>query len=84
MLLSFPGLLQPLRWSFTLAQGIAPSAFVVEVAPQSSLPSAVGAVEFTAGEQPMRFERCVLDRASLRRTRSGAVVAVTLLDRRWR
>lgn len=85
MLLSFPGLLRPVRWSFTLAQGIAPSACVVEVAPQSSLPSAVGAMEFTtSGGQAVRFERCVLDRASLRRTRAGAVVAVTLLDRRWR
>jgi len=84
MQISFPGLMQPVRWSFTLSPGITPSAIVIEVAPQGALPSAVGTVEFVAGGELVRLERCALDRAALRRTRRGSVIAVTLLDRRWR
>jgi len=82
-LLSFPGLDQVRSWSFTLSHGITPDVAHVEIAPQFGVPAEIGTMVISFGGVELDFPGCVLDSAQVRRDRSGMVVHLAILDRRW-
>src|SRR5579871_3314191 len=82
-LLSFPGIDLVRSWSFTLSHGITPGVAHVEIAPQSDVPAEIGTMTISFGDVELDFPGCVLDSAQVRRDRSGMVVHLAILDRRW-
>ena len=82
-LLTFPGLQQIISWSYTLSHGITPGVAHVEIAPQFGLPAEIGMMIISFGDLALEFPGCVLDNAHVRRDRSGMVVHLAILDRRW-
>lgn len=82
-LLTFPGLDQVLSWSYTLSHGITPGVALVDIAPQFGLPAEIGTMAITFDAVELEFPGCVLDNAHVRRDRSGMVVSLAILDRRW-
>ncbi|MGQ0633043.1 MAG: hypothetical protein ACT4QC_00380 [Planctomycetaceae bacterium] len=83
-LFRFPGIQQVLRWSFTLSHGTSPSVATVEIAPQAGAPADVGTLQVLFGAVRIQFPECVVDHALVRRSPTGMVVGLTLLDRRWK
>lgn len=84
MPLSYPGLANIVRWTFTHSHGITPSLCRVDVVPQVQLPQVVGDLNLTWGAASWTFAGCVVDRASVRRSNAGTIVGLTLFDRRWK
>ncbi len=82
-LLSFPGVDLVRSWSFTLSHGITPGVAHVEIAPQFDIPAEIGTMTISFGDIELDFPGCVLDSALVRRDRSGMVVHLAILDRRW-
>ncbi len=81
--LSFPGVAQVISWSYTLSHGISPGVAQVEIAPQFGVPAEIGTMTISFGDVALVFPACVLDSANVRRDRSGMVVSLAILDRRW-
>jgi hypothetical protein len=82
-LLSFPGVSLVRSWSFTLSRGVTPSVALVEIAPQYDLPAEIGALVIEFDGVTLEFPDCALDSATVRRDRSGMIVSLAILDRRW-
>lgn len=86
-LMTFPGIAQIERGSFTLLQGITPSIATLEIEPQD--PSTIplnGDLTITflpLLKTPIVLYNCRIDKASFRYDQSGMVWSLSIMDRRW-
>ena len=83
-LLRFPGVQQVMRWSYTMSHGITPGVCTIDIVPQFGVPAEVGTLQVLFGSVRLQFPGFVVDAARVRRSTSGMVVGLTLLDRRWK
>lgn len=83
-LITFPGIQQPLRGSFTLSHGTSPSVCHLEFAPQPSLTTIDGTLQLRFGPVVLLFPGSRIDQASVRYTSEGFVCSASIFDRRWR
>jgi hypothetical protein len=83
-LLRFPGISGVIRWTFTLSHGISPSVCSVDVVPQANLPAEMGTLQILFGGVRMQFRDCLIDSAKVRRSLTGQIVGLAILDRRWK
>lgn len=95
---TFPGILQIQRASYTRSQGIQPGICTIDMVPQNleqyPLPFngelvfewRESATDVLASYSSLKIEMpgCRLDRASLQRSQNGEVWRVPILDRRWK
>lgn len=83
-LLRFPGVQQVMRWSYTLSHGITPGVCTIDIVPQFGVPTEVGMLQILFGSVRLQFPGFVVDAARVRRSSSGMIVGLSLLDRRWK
>lgn len=80
----FPGVEKIISYSVTLGHGITPSVFELRMAPQQSFPAAGGTFTILAeGGRKISFDNCKVQTASYHFDESGAIVTMTIMDRRW-
>jgi hypothetical protein len=80
----FPGVQQPIRGQYTLSHGITPGIATIDMLPQADFVGEGGTLRFTFGDVEILFPDCKVDLASLRYDRSGFVIGLSVLDRRWK
>ena len=83
-LVTYPGIRNVLRATYTLAHGITPGVCEIECTPQSEPIAANGPLTFAFGSTQLSFPACRADLATARRTAEGLLLSVSILDRRWR
>jgi len=83
-LVTYPGIRQILRASYTLAHGITPGVCEIECAPQAEPIGPAGTLTLACDGTTLVFPHCRTDLATARRTVDGLVWSVAILDRRWR
>lgn len=82
---SYPGIHAVTEIHGTLAHGVTPSQLHLVIHPQDiSLVQQVGTLVFGVDSTVIVMPDCLVDAASVQRNTQGQLVALTLLDRRWR
>lgn len=82
--MTFPGIEQVERGSFTLSHGITPSIATIEIQPQEGFVTIVGPMVITQGDVTLVFPNCRLDSASFQYNQSGMIWRLSIMDRRWK
>ena len=80
---TFNGLLQVVRASFSFAPGISPSTATLDIAPQAAPVAERGTLVLAHGQTRLVFPDCKLDMAAATRDAAGQVCQLSILDRRW-
>lgn len=83
-LATFPGIAQIHAARVTMRPGVSPGVIRLRIAPQATLPSEIGPLTLSFGDVRIRLAECRVNAASLERAGTGRVVALELVDRRWK
>lgn len=81
---TFPGILSVIRFTGTIAHGITPGVFILDVAPQPTPPELIGELVIEYDGETLSFEDCRIVAGSYKKDGSGRVVQLTIEDWRWR
>lgn len=82
---SYPGIAQIQSATIRMGHGHTPDGFQLVLAPQpSNSPLEIGTLRLEYNNETLDFPDCRVDQASFSFDLSGNLIAMTILDRRWR
>ena len=83
-LVKFPGVQQAVSATVSVAHGISPSVFTLEIAPQRDFAAEGGTLELQFGSVKIAFPDCKVNRHAFQRTLAGEIWQLNIFDRRWK
>lgn len=87
---TFPGIQRVVDFQGTLSHGITPSVFRLTIVPQAAVINQNGNLTITwtnlttGSVDTLTFTDCIIDTSSMEYDASGALIVLSVLDRRWR
>lgn len=82
--ITFPGVVTPLGFTFSIGHGETPGVCVLSIAPQAEPPALIGDLVIEYDGQTYTWPDCRIVSASYRRDGSGQVVGLNIEDWRWK
>ncbi len=84
-IVTFPGVENPIRATYTRSQGVSPGVCTLEMVPQQRpINSPNATLRFFFGDTTLEFRECMIDTASLAVDGGGYITSLNIFDRRWK